>query len=126
MKEKERIRKRVEGFNQALADAVAEIGDNKSFIDEYGDMLAIHPMKIKGNELVITTGYIQAGEPDWCEDKFEIVMEDNGEQWLNEEVPDQISFYRKAIRKGLKYFKTYDPDKYDNDEEAYERYMEEL
>ena len=121
-----RTRTKVEGFNKALAEAVAEIGDGESFIDEYGDMLAIKPMRIDGNELVVEAGYIELGEPQWTEERYEIVMEEDGEKWVNEEVGDQIAFYRKAVRKGLKYFKTYDPSKYDNDDEAYERYMDEL
>lgn len=103
-----RIRRKIEKFNNQLAEYIAMTGDNE-VPDIDCTVIGTSPMEpIQMKELKNGLAYCDDG---WWE---KITVEKEcGEYWLSgeDELDDTLSFYRRRLRKGIRVWKSDNPDK---------------
>lgn len=127
-----RVFNAVAKLNQALKEFAEYTGD------EYPELLDTSTgtesfFTIK-SEIKIENGYITLLQQDAYnfkgpdEERWNLVREDeDGEIWFDEyEFKDTVGYLNKCLKKAIRYFKEYDPDKYDNDNNKREKFLDSL
>ena len=131
-----RITNKIEKFNSDLAEAVKMIEDEFVLLED-DNFFSLTPLKIEGDKVTFTQTFREYGGDKAYEEEIVIVKrrdpkdpdfdDDDPLAWIDDdEFKDWMRFLNLSLRRGKKYFKDYDPNKYDEDPEAEERFLQSL
>ena len=128
MATKEQIIKRatskVEKLNEYIREAIKEChGETDLYLDNSSTIEGV-PEYVEPNYNIKEDGHLYVGDSELCRAIYS--YDDEPDEWYeDEDLADMIKWEKACVRRGVKYFKEYNPD-WDDNEEAHDNFMNSL
>lgn len=114
---------KVEKLNIFIADSIRKCGGEHDLYLDNSSTIQGAPEHVEPNYNIKEDNHLYAGDEELCR---AIYLEEEDGQWYEDiEFPDMLKWQKACVRRGVKYFKEYNPDLDDNDE-AREEFLNNL
>lgn len=123
-------RKKVDKLNQYIRESIKECGGEQDLYLDNSSTVEGAPEYVEPNYSIKADGHLYAGDVELCRAIFfdddededgELVME----WYVDDELDEFLKWEKACVRRGVKYFKKYNPE-LDDDDEARERFLNNL
>ncbi|MBO5707590.1 MAG: hypothetical protein J6T37_01410 [Bacteroidales bacterium] len=120
-----RANRKVEKLNEYIRECIKEChGETDLYLDNSSTIEGL-PEYVEPNYNIKEDGHLYSGDTELCRAIF-TWDEDNEDEWeIDDELNEMLKWEKACVRRGVKYFKEYNPD-WDDNEEAHENFMNSL
>lgn len=115
--------RKVEKLNEFIRESIKECGGETDLYLDNSSTIEGVPEHVEPYYNIKEDGHLYAGETELC--RAICQDEEDGEWYEDMELADFLKWEKACVRRGVKYFKEYNPD-FDDDEEAREDFLNNL
>jgi hypothetical protein len=116
-----RVNKKVEKLNQFVLESIASCGGEHEIYLDNSSTIISSPEFCDANYIIKEDGFLYAGETNLCR-AFAEYEDEKGDFFVDFELDDFIKWEKSCIRRGVKYFKEFNPEIEENVEKFEEYY----
>lgn len=113
---------KAEKLNEYIRKAIQECGGEHDLYLDNSSTIEGSPEYVEPIYIVKQDGHLYAGDTELCR---AIYLDEDGEWYEDWELEDMLKWEKACVRKGVRYFKEYNPE-LDEDDAARARFLDNL